>query len=94
MPLGYKRKPWEIPEQSKDDYESARRTYTLTDKSTSPRTSDSKSFFERFLGLLFIACVICGVISLILAPFTGITVVTAAAFFVCAWFLHKLLGGI
>lgn len=38
-------------------------------------------------------CIAGGIISLILAPFTGVTVVTAAAFFVCAWFLHKMLGG-
>lgn len=46
---------------------------------------------DDFLFLLFIGCVIGGLISLVLAPFTGVTVVTAAAFFVCAWFLHKML---
>lgn len=47
-----------------------------------------------FLELLFSICVIGGIISLVLAPFTGFTVVTAAAFFICAWFIHKALGGI
>jgi hypothetical protein len=49
---------------------------------------------SRFLELLFAVCVIGGIISLVLAPFTGVTVLTAAAFFVCAWFIHKALGGI
>jgi hypothetical protein len=48
---------------------------------------------DDFLNLLFMGCLAGGIISLILAPFTGVTVVTAAAFFVCAWFLHKMLGG-
>jgi hypothetical protein len=30
---------------------------------------------------------VCGVISLVLAPFTGITVVTAAAFFVIGYLI-------
>lgn len=47
-----------------------------------------------FFELLFAICVIGGIISLVLAPFTGVTVVTAAAFFICAWFIHKALGGI
>jgi hypothetical protein len=34
-----------------------------------------------FAGLMYIL----GLISLVLAPFTGITVVTAAAFFVIGW---------
>lgn len=28
---------------------------------------------------------LCGFVSLVLAPFTGVTVVTAAAFFVIGW---------
>ena len=31
---------------------------------------------------------ICGLVSLILAPFTGVTIVTAAAFFVIAYVLR------
>lgn len=34
-----------------------------------------------FSGLMYLL----GIISLILAPFTGITVVTAAAFFIIGW---------
>lgn len=48
---------------------------------------------DDFLNFLFLGCILGGIVSLILAPFTGVTVVTAAAFFVCAWFLHKILGG-
>ncbi|WP_286306717.1 hypothetical protein [Polynucleobacter sp. HIN5] len=32
----------------------------------------------------------CGIVSLILAPFTGITVVTAAAFFVIGWIFDQI----
>jgi hypothetical protein len=32
----------------------------------------------------------CGVVSLLLIPFTGVTVLTAAAFFVIAWVLNSL----
>lgn len=31
-----------------------------------------------------------GLISLVLAPFTGITVVTAAAFFIIGWILDQI----
>jgi len=48
---------------------------------------------DDLLNILFMGCIGGGVISLILAPFTGFTVVTAAAFFICAWFLHLMLSG-
>jgi hypothetical protein len=38
-----------------------------------------------FSGLMYL----CGIVSLILAPFTGITVVTAAAFFVIGWIVRR-----
>lgn len=48
---------------------------------------------DDLLNLLFMGCIAGGIVSLILAPFTGVTVITAAAFFICAWFLHNILGG-
>jgi hypothetical protein len=48
---------------------------------------------DDLLNILFLSCIAVGIISLIAAPFTGVTVVTAVAFFVYAWFLHKIIGG-
>jgi hypothetical protein len=64
-------------------------------KSYSERSHDpgQKTSWSGFLEFLFFVSLVGGIISLVLAPFTGLTVVTAAAFFICAWFLHKLLGG-
>jgi hypothetical protein len=42
------------------------------------------SFSEKLSGVLYTL----GFISLLLAPFTGVTVITAAAFFIIAWIIN------
>jgi len=44
----------------------------------------TSSFSEKLSGLLYTL----GFISLLLAPFTGVTMVTAAAFFIIAWIIN------
>jgi hypothetical protein len=66
----------------------ARKSYSEASVEAKQRSS-----WFGLLEFLFFASLVGGVISLVLAPFTGVTVITAAAFFICAWFLHKCLGG-
>ena len=78
----------ELLEEASRKYESTKPLISTYNTRTENYANDTSTTSITLSGLMFIL----GFISLILAPFTGITVLTAAGFFIIGWIIEKKGG--